>query len=132
MMTIERRELFATNAVAMNTQYGDEQFPIHSLAERQDLQPGAFVKVEISWPTDQTGCSGERFWVIVLERRAGRYLGIVDNDLLGLSEVSRGVLIQFGPEHVLDIETAQIDKSPSLIMFNDVVDVVSGSPDESL
>ena len=131
MMTIERRELVATNAVAMNAQYGYEQFPIRSLAERQDLQPGAFVKVGLSWPTNQNGCSGERFWVIVLERQAGRYLGIVDNDLHGVNEVNRGSLIQFGPEHVLDIETAQIGKCPSLSMLGDVVDVVSGSPDES-
>lgn len=131
-MTIERRELFATNAVAMNAQYGDEQFSIPSHGERHDLQPGASVKVGISWLPDSDGCNGERFWVIVLERRSGRYLGLVDNDLVGKSELNRGDLIQFGPEHVLDIRTAQIDKSPALIMLGDVVDVVSGSPEESL
>ena len=131
MKTIKKRELFALNAVAMNTQYGDEQFPIHSHRERHGLQPGAIVKVGISWPPEPGRGSGERFWVIILERRSGRYLGIVDNDLLFDNELSRGDLIQFGPEHVLDIDTAQIEKSPALIMIGDVVDVVSGSPDES-
>ncbi len=121
-------ELFAENAVAMNALYGDEQFPIPSHSERHDLQPGAIVKVGISWPPERNCGSGERFWVIILERRSGRYLGLVDNDLIGKSELNRGDLIQFGPEHVLDIDTAQIEKSPALIMIGDLVDLVSGSP----
>ncbi len=121
-------ELFAENAVAKNAQYGDEQFPIPAHGERHDLQPGDVVKVGISWPHEPNGCCGERFWVVILERRSGRYLGLVDNDLIGKSELNRGDLIQFGPEHVLEIDTAQIDRSPALIMFGDAVDVMSGLP----
>lgn len=127
MKAIERHEIFALNAVASNAQYGDEQFPIPSHGERHDLQPGAVVKVGISWLPTTTDYSGERFWVIILERRSGRYLGLVDNDLVGKSELKRGDLIQFGPEHVLDISTGQIERSPALIMFGDIVDLVSGS-----
>ena len=121
--TTEEIALFAINAAAMNAQYGDAQFPIPTLSERQNLQPGGHAKVGISWPTDKNGCSGERFWVIILERRNGRYLAIIDNDLLSDKlAVTRGGLIQFGPEHVLDVDPSKIVASPALIMIGDVVD----------
>jgi hypothetical protein len=120
----------AINAVAMNAQFGDGAFPIPSLAERQGLPPGAVAKVGISWPQkDGNGAIGERFWVIVLERRGGSYLGIVDNDLRSIT-LKWGSLIQFGPEHILDIDTSKSTKTPALIMLGDVVDLVSEGPEE--
>jgi len=83
-------------------------FQIPDLEVRKILQPGDWAKVMFAvaikgeeFPTV------ERMWVIVRERLAGGYLGILDNepssdDVNG--RLRRGMELPFEPRHIIDVQ----------------------------
>ncbi len=47
---------------------------------------------------------GERMWVRVDTAEAGRYRGTLDNRPVATAGLSIGDAVEFGPEHVADVE----------------------------
>jgi hypothetical protein len=89
-----------------------ETFLLPPSQERDNLVQGQAVKLifdqEGYEESGEVTVQGERMWVIVTDRMAGRYLGVLDSDpqLLEPNETTylkRGVEIAFDPEHVIDI-----------------------------
>lgn len=70
-------------------------------AERETLDPGDRAKIGFE---GQGGSVGERFWVTVVRRRSGSYLGRVEAKLGGpwAADYPEGSLVAFEPKHVLD------------------------------
>lgn len=47
----------------------------------------------------------ERMWVIVKSTSPSGYVGTLDNQPYCTAELKLGMLVQFGPEHVIQIQT---------------------------
>ena len=79
---------------------------------RHRLRLGRFAKVIFRFPLrhhDRWGeVDGERMWVKVTERRAGRYAGTLANVPDVLTELSFGDVIEFAPENVVAISSKSI------------------------
>ena len=80
-------------------------FEIPDAIERRSLQVGDFAKLMFLSRTELNGCSGERIWVKITARTdvPARYTGEVDNNAAYLP-IPFGGVVEFGPEHVIDIE----------------------------
>ena len=52
-------------------------------------------------------CDVERMWVQVERKTDIGYIGILDNDPYCTEELKAGVAVNFGPEHVIQIQRAQ-------------------------
>jgi uncharacterized protein YegJ (DUF2314 family) len=70
--------------------------------ERENLLPGELVKLifRITLGDEQ---HVERMWVIVKERKANGYIGVLDNDPYCTTELRSGEQIEFRPEHVIQV-----------------------------
>jgi hypothetical protein len=86
-------------------------FSIPSKACRDALEPGGLVKlifrIAVDNPDDPV--SVERMWVIVRERTANGYLGVLDNDPDAIAENDRlwhGIELPFAARHVIDFDEA--------------------------
>ncbi len=88
-----------------------DTFWLPELKDRESLQPGDLVKLifRISVDNEDEPVAVERMWVIVRERVADQYLGILDNDPYAIDENEElwsGVELPFSPRHVIDIDRA--------------------------
>ena len=79
-----------------------ETFWIPPRDTREHLFPGELVKLifRISLGEEQ---HVERMWVIVKERKANGYIGVLDNDPYCTTELRSGESIEFRPEHVIQV-----------------------------
>ena len=82
-------------------------FWIPPQAERESLQVGDCAKCIFRIEIDDA-VHVERMWVIVQDVGNGWYTGILDNDPYCTDEISSGILIEFTPDHVI-----QIDRGPA-------------------
>lgn len=87
-----------------------DTFEIPPLADRRSLAKGDAAKLLFDIATRQDGRildrGVDRMWVVVKSRRQDRYLGVLANDP-GMAEglsLAAGDAIEFGPEHVADID----------------------------
>lgn len=55
-------------------------------------------------PPDAGNPEAERLWVEVTGKRQGRYVGALTSTPRAITSISRGDLVEFGPEHVISIE----------------------------
>ena len=82
-------------------------FQIPELSVRNALQPGDYAKLIFAIAVaDDKQPSYERMWVIVRERVATGYLGLLDNDPDSITENDRlwsGVELPFEPRHIIDV-----------------------------
>jgi hypothetical protein len=88
------------NGEAMNRQHPDK-FHIPPQSERETLLPGDFAKVVFL-----ANGEGERMWVEVSSADADAatpYEGTLGNQPIVHTELTMGDLVQFGPEHVIQI-----------------------------
>jgi hypothetical protein len=86
-----------------------DTFWIPRLPDRQGLRPGDYAKLifRISVDEPEHPESVERMWVVVRERVAGGYLGILDNDpdcIEENEELWSGIELPFAPRHIIKIE----------------------------
>jgi uncharacterized protein YegJ (DUF2314 family) len=83
-------------------QESPETFWIPTLVERENLLPGELVKLifRISHGEEQ---DVERMWVIIKERKANGYIGVLDNDPYCTIELRSGEQVEFRPEHIIQI-----------------------------
>ena len=75
--------------------------------QRIACKVGALVKVILELPpgAPPRKSSGERPWLIITEVKPGpRYLGKLDNDLVVFTELGSDDRIDFGPEHIIQIQ----------------------------
>lgn len=81
-------------------------FEIPDRGRRQARKPGNLVKLILEVPAGapKRKQGGERPWVIIQEVMPGpRYKGKLDNDLLVFTELKSDELIEFGPEHIIQL-----------------------------
>lgn len=80
-----------------------ETFHIPPKIDRDNVQPGMFVK--LVFVTEKLGLSGpgERMWVQVTEKCTHGYTGRLDNDPVVIEDLAGGDMINFLPEHIVDI-----------------------------
>ena len=84
-------------------------FWIPDLARRESLEPGDLAKLifQISVDNSEEPIAVERMWVLVRERIAGGYLGVLDNEPSAISENDEfwlGTELPFAAHHVINIE----------------------------
>lgn len=84
-------------------------FVIPTRALREQLRKDDLVKLVFECAMDDTGCAGERMWVIVTgitKRPEGPlYMGTLRNSPTILADSLKfGASVVFGPEHVVDLE----------------------------
>lgn len=86
-------------------------FDMPPFCERAACQPGKLVKIGVEFPFEDeqtSGCSGERFWMQIISQDAKtkRYKGTVTNDLFWgeCHDLKCGDVIEFGPEHILQVD----------------------------
>jgi len=84
------------NCNKRNKQY-PKTFWIPSMSKLSSLQVGDFAKVI---------APGERFWVIIRERKGNEFVGEINNDLVGtdLHKLKYGDLIAFKRDNICDID----------------------------
>jgi hypothetical protein len=91
------------------------QFPdtfwIPERAHREALYPGDYAKLifQISLDDENDPVSVERMWVLVRERTADGYLGVLRNEPDAIEENDELWLdteLPFRPEHIIDIQSA--------------------------
>jgi uncharacterized protein YegJ (DUF2314 family) len=94
-------EYVLDNGEELNREHPDT-FWIPLRDERENLLPGELVKLifRISLEEEQ---HVERMWVIVKERVANGYIGVLDNDPYCTTELQSGEQIEFRPEHIIQI-----------------------------
>ena len=82
-----------------------DTFHIPNAARRHSLKVGDHAKLcfEIADGTPSVG-RGERMWVKVTRLDSPAYYGVVVNRSVIKVFPAAGALVQFGPEHVADIE----------------------------
>lgn len=90
---------------------GDERaadhptFKMPPLEVRRHLKVGSLVKLCFETSRSKR-LSGERMWVKIVEVKAEiprRYVGLV-NSYPVVVRINRGTVVEFGPEHVIDVE----------------------------
>ena len=83
-------------------------FLIPDLALRKILQPGDFAKLVFEIAIrDAEHNSVERMWVIIRERTASGYIGMLDNEPDSIPENDRlwlGTELPFEYRHIIDVE----------------------------
>ncbi|MDP9630071.1 UNVERIFIED_ORG: hypothetical protein J2W85_002132 [Ensifer adhaerens] len=85
-----------------------DTFWIPTSETRERLQPGDYVKLifRISVNDPDTPTAVERMWVLVRERKARGYLGILSNDPSAIEENNdlwSGIELPFTARHIIDI-----------------------------
>ena len=85
-----------------------ETFCIPVRQRREALQPGDYAKLIFRIDVEDTAEENdvERMWVLVRERTSGGYLGVLDNEPLGIAmndEFWRGTELPFSAHHIIDI-----------------------------
>jgi hypothetical protein len=86
-----------------------ETFRLPERKVREALQSGDFAKLIFRIDVDEANESHgvERMWVLVRERTSNGYLGVLDNEPLGIAkneELWRGTELPFSPQHMIDVE----------------------------
>ncbi len=89
-------------------------FLIPDLALRQILQPGDFAKLvfRIAVESEDEPCTVERMWVIIRERVAAGYIGILDNIPTKISENKDfwlGTEPPFEARHIIAVDHANAE-----------------------
>lgn len=80
-------------------------FLIPPVDERRSLRLEQQVKLVLI-PEQPASHGAERMWVTVTDTKAkDRYVGVLDNDPVVVSELKAGDLIEFGPEHVAAVQS---------------------------
>lgn len=79
-------------------------FFIPTRDEREALRPGDLAKLlfEVLSPTAGQP-SGERMWVQVVSKEAGRYVGQLDNQPRVVTTIAIDDHLEFGPEHIIQL-----------------------------
>ena len=77
-------------------------FYLPPLEARTCLVPGDIVKIVFRIEHDGE-VDVERMWVIVQSISPAGYVGALDNQPYCTDELKLGTLVQFGPEHVIQI-----------------------------
>jgi hypothetical protein len=80
-----------------------ETFDIPSASDRESLGEGDFAKLIFRF-TDGNREFVERMWVRVKAVGPNGYVGTLDNDPYGTDEFQAGTRVEFGPEHVIQIQ----------------------------
>lgn len=89
-------------------------FELPPVAERESLQPGQGAKlifmIEGEEEDGTASTTTERMWVIVTQREADGYMGILDSQPASLPDdaefyLCRGAEVPFRPEHVIAVGT---------------------------
>lgn len=85
-----------------------DSFRIPDRNQREGLQPGDFAKLIfcIKSGDEDPSVALEQMWVIVKERTAYGYIGVLDNEPCALEENDkfwRGTELPFSAEHVIDL-----------------------------
>jgi hypothetical protein len=81
-------------------------FELPSREKRRSRKAGDLVKVILGLPpgAPPREASGERPWFKVKEVKPGpRYVAALDNDTVVFIELKLGDLVEFGPEHIIQI-----------------------------
>jgi len=81
-----------------------DDFEIPPRPVREALVFGDSAKLVFVPEYHSAGASGERMWVTVTKVTEGRYEGELANDPVVVTDLQRGALVTFGPEHVCSIE----------------------------
>ena len=83
-------------------------FKIPSRAEREGLRVGDFAKLIFIESVEGGPLHGERMWVEIarVEGTHYRYRGLLRNTPVQIQDLDAGASIEFGPEHVADLEVA--------------------------
>ena len=86
-----------------------ETFQIPDRQQREGLQTGDYAKLIFRIDVDDAddGVAVERMWVLVRERVAGGYLGVLDNAPDGIAENDElwlGTELPFSANHVISIQ----------------------------
>lgn len=89
------------NGEELNREHPDT-FWIPPRDERENLLPGELVKLIFRISLEEEP-HVERMWVIVKERVANGYIGVLDNDPYCTTELQSGEQIEFRPEHIIQI-----------------------------
>ncbi len=92
-------------------QEAPDTFWLPEEGKRKALQPGDLAKLvfRISVDNDENPVAVERMWVLVRERTASHYFGILDNDPYAIEENDEfwsGTEVPFSARHVIDIDPA--------------------------
>lgn len=98
---------------ALNRAYPDT-FEIPQVFVREALIPGDLAKLvfRISVASEETPVAVERMWVIVTERTASGYMGVLDNEPTSITENAdfwRGAEVPFEPRHIIAVEAGDAD-----------------------
>lgn len=82
-----------------------ESFEIPSKLRRRLIRPGTLVKLvfELKGTEDDTEVGAERMWVKVINRKQGKYTGVLDNDPQYISDLVAGEKISFEAKHIASI-----------------------------
>lgn len=99
-------EIWTLANVEERAEHAPESFIIPSMRERYALSVGDDAKLVFDTPPDPlSGNSGERMWVRIKNVVVpGRYVGTLMNHPVVVTSLSHGAEIEFGAEHVADID----------------------------
>ena len=77
------------------------------------LKPGDSCKLIFKFEsTDPKHSCAERMWVIIDDVKDGQYAGFLDNDPYYITDLKAGNVIDFGPQHIIDVSID--DDEPNL------------------
>lgn len=79
-------------------------FQIPPRKRREKLKPGDLVKLRFVPTEAGAGLSGERMWVEVTKVKGLKFVGKVANDPVVFDDLSCGDKVEFGPEHVINMD----------------------------
>lgn len=87
-------------------QSSPQTFGIPSNLEKDVLRPGAFVKVGVEFNPPLGQINAERFWVLIIEKKDDKLIGVIDNDLVATERhgLALGQALSFETRHILSIE----------------------------
>jgi uncharacterized protein YegJ (DUF2314 family) len=74
-------------------------FEVPTRREIMDLRVGDYVKLCF----EESGKTSERMWVIVSFYENGKFVGVLDNQPFGLSNLKPGDVVSFARKHILSI-----------------------------
>ncbi len=94
------------NVEARAAEHGSFKIPLRS--QRENLRVGNLVKLVFIDPTRGMP-NGERMWVEVVAVEVGRYRGELRNVPVLIEDLREGDLVEFGPEHVADWSSGEVD-----------------------
>jgi hypothetical protein len=88
-------------------------FFVPLLAERRNIGVGDHAKLafEYLWETEEY--DGERMWVEITEKNGDRFKGLLDNEPTEKG-LSLGMVVEFGIEHIIDIDWLEPSAHPPL------------------